>query len=59
MQDARLAVLREVTRLGEVNAEEAKEEVVEEKVKDDLEVKVVEDSRRLLVAPRVKRKVTQ
>ena len=35
MQDARLAVLREVTRLGEVNAEEAKEEVVEEKVKDD------------------------
>ena len=59
MQDARLTVLREVTRLGEVQAEEAKEEVVVEKVKDSGEVKVVEDRRRLLVAPRVKRKVTQ
>ena len=56
MQEARLAVLMEVTRLGEVPGEEATEEVVVEKVKDE-EVKVVEDRRRLLVAPRVKRRV--
>jgi len=35
VQEARLAVLREVTRLGEVKAEEEKEEVVVEKVGDE------------------------
>lgn len=53
-------VLIEVSRLGEV-VDEMREEEAEEAVKekgalvDDEEVKVVEDRRRLLVAPRVKR----
>ena len=53
-------VLIEVSRLGEV-VDEMKEEEAEEFVKEkgvmvaDEEVKVVEDRRRLLVAPRVKR----
>jgi hypothetical protein len=53
-------VLIEVSRLGEV-VDEMKEEEADEFVKEkgvmvaDEEVKVVEDRRRLLVAPRVKR----
>ena len=57
-------MLMEVCRLGEV-ADEMKEEEAEEAVKEkgvtvaDEEVKVVEDRRRLLVAPRVKRTNTE
>lgn len=53
-------MLIEVSRLGEV-VDEMKEEEADEFVKEkgvmvaDEEVKVVEDRRRLLVAPRVKR----
>ena len=53
-------VLIEVSRLGEV-VDEMMEEEAEEVAKEkgvtvaDEEVKVVEDRRRLLVAPRVKR----
>lgn len=53
-------VLTEVSRLGEA-VDEMKDEEAEEVVKEkgvrvaDEEVKVVEDRRRLLVAPRVKR----
>ena len=57
-------VLTEVSRLGEA-VEEMREEEAEEAVKEegvkvaDEEVKVVEDRRRLLVAPRVKRTNTE